>query len=221
MMNPRLFDMVQLASKHGIYTSFSTNFNLMREDLLDPLFASGLSWISICLDGFSQETYEKYRVLGDVAAVRRGIQMLMEHKRQKRYEHPFVNVFTITFNHVKPEIPQIERFCVANGVDRLTLRPDQFNFDGSHQVDYDPKPYRRCFYPWLWPAVDVDGSVYPCPGSFYAGFRRPFGNLAKDGLDSIWNNDAFTECRKFLCGKGKKRTAVELPCYKCKGFGDV
>ena len=40
----------------------------MREELLLPLFRSRIDWISVSLDGFKQETYEKYRVNGNVAA---------------------------------------------------------------------------------------------------------------------------------------------------------
>ena len=50
-------------------------FNLMKEDLVKPLFESRLSWLSICLDGYSQEVYEKYRVLGNVNIVKDGIQI--------------------------------------------------------------------------------------------------------------------------------------------------
>ena len=67
LVNPRLFDMVKLTTRTGrIFTSFSTNLTLMREQHLTALFDSRIDWISISLDGLEQSTYEKYRVNGKV-----------------------------------------------------------------------------------------------------------------------------------------------------------
>jgi hypothetical protein len=37
--NPHVIAMIELASKSNAYTSFSTNFTLMRKEWLEPLFA--------------------------------------------------------------------------------------------------------------------------------------------------------------------------------------
>lgn len=69
--NPHIFKMIKMATSDRIYTSFSTNFTLMREQWLKPLFDSRLDYISVALDGFSQEAYEQYRINGDVARVKK------------------------------------------------------------------------------------------------------------------------------------------------------
>ena len=216
MLNTDLFKMIKIASSKNIYTSFSTNFTLMREAYLEPIFDSGLDWISICLDGFSQETYSKYRVNGNVDSVKEGIKMLMEYKIANNYNKPIVNVFTITFNHVKPEIEAIKSFCTEHKVDEHRLRPDNSNMDGSFNYQVIKRKYKKCFWPWLAIKIDADGSVYPCPCATEKGIK--YGNLKEQSLDEIWNNEFYIESRKYISGKTAMKEQLNLPCYNCHYF---
>jgi radical SAM protein with 4Fe4S-binding SPASM domain len=216
MTNPELFEMIKVANENGSYTYFCTNFTLMRERLLEPMFNSGLDRLSVCLDGFSQEAYQKYRINGRVDDLKTGIEMVMRYKRQHGYKRPFFNVFTITFSHVQPEIDQIKNFCKENHVDQLTLRPDESGFDNSHNHKFFPKPYRSCFWPWITANIDADGAVYPCGNSF--GNKLSYGNLLRDSMDDIWNGELYVETRKYLSGKSGKKENLDLPCYSCKFF---
>ena len=82
MMNPQLFQMVEISTRSGhVFTSFSTNFTLMHEELLRPMFDSRIDWISVSVDGFRQQTYEKYRVNGKVKDVLAGIRMTTKFKK--------------------------------------------------------------------------------------------------------------------------------------------
>jgi len=213
MMNPRLFEMIKRAHEQKVVTYFSTNFNLVTRAILPKLFESGLDKIRICLDGFSQETYGKYRVGGSVEKVKQGISMVMEEKRRRGASRPMVQVLVITFNHVKPELEKIKTFCHEQGVDQVLMIPDGCNVDGSHVATIQGKPYAGCFWPWVSMVVDADGSVYTCGESFDG--RLPYGNVNKDTIDSIWNNEVYTETRRFLSGKSAKREDLKLPCYDC------
>jgi len=218
MMNPKLFEMVKKAHKHKIFTYFCTNYNLMTPALLPKLFESGLDKIRIGLDGFSQEAYNIYRVNGDVEKLKRAIAMTMEEKRRRGVSRPLVEVQIITFFHVQPELPQIRKFCREHGVDRIITIPDGCNFDGSHKITVQGKPYSSCFWPWINMIVASDGSVYTCGQRLED--RISYGNVKTDSLDSIWNNELYMETRRFLSGKSKKRKDLDLFCYDCPdGFG--
>jgi radical SAM protein with 4Fe4S-binding SPASM domain len=220
MTNPHLFEMVRLANDGTVYTSFSTNFTLMRTKQLKAHFDSGLDLISIALDGFSQEAYEKYRVNGDVARVKEGIEMVMKYKKEHRLKHPTVNVYTILFQQVLPELPQIAAFCKKVGVDRLTIRPDESNLGGTYTYSAPKGHYSKCFWPWLGINVDVDGSVYPCPIAFEMEDRVPYGNLSSQSLDEIWNNPIYVATRHFLAGRKERSAGLHLPCMTCRWYGD-
>jgi MoaA/NifB/PqqE/SkfB family radical SAM enzyme len=233
MTNPRLFDMVKFASDRSVFTSLCTNFTLMNEKLIAPLFESKLDWLSVCLDGFTQEAYEKYRVNGHVSKVKDGIKMVMRHKKEHRRRLPFLNVYTILFRHVLPEVPAITSFCKEEGVDQLTFRPDESNTYLEGTYTQEPQlPTTKCFWPWLTVNVDVDGSVYPCPVAFARRESQrgqgpkfsdcsavPYGNLLDNSLDEIWNNDLYVETRKYLSGNGRTASSSNLPCYNCRWYG--
>ena len=233
MTNPRLFDMVKFTSDRSVFTSLCTNFTLMKENLIEPLFESKLDWLSVCLDGFTQEAYEKYRVNGDVSRVKEGIKMVVRHKKERHSRHPVLNVYTILFKHVLPELNTITTFCKEVGVDLLTFRPDESNtyLDGTYTQE-PQRPTKRCFWPWLTINIDVDGSVYPCPVAFARRksqrdqgptfsecHTEPYGNLLTHSLDEIWNNDLYVETRKYLSGAGRTACSLNLPCYNCRWYG--
>jgi len=213
MMNPKLFDMVKKAHERNIFTYFSTNYNLMTPELLSRIFDSGLSKVKIAFDGFTQMTYEKYKVGGDVEKLKQMIALTMEEKRRRRSKHPIVEVQIITFHHVKPEIEQIKQFCQEQGVDRIMCIPDGCNFDGSHEMAIIGKPYRQCFWPWLQTAIDSNGNVFPC-GQGFEGLI-PLGNVNNESFDSIWNGRLYRETRLFLSDKSPKRDDLQLQCYDC------
>lgn len=101
MMNPRLFEMIELSTRdRHLFTSFSTNLTLMREKLLRALFQSRIDWISVSIDGFHQAGYETYRVNGRVQDVLDGIAMIMAWRKSNRLRYPYVQVNMIDFFHI-------------------------------------------------------------------------------------------------------------------------
>jgi radical SAM protein with 4Fe4S-binding SPASM domain len=217
--NPYLFEMISMASKDKVYTSFSTNFTLMRESWLKRLFDSRLDYISVCLDGFSQEAYEQYRIGGDVSRVKDALRMTMAYKRAGNYDRPFVNVYSITFPQVVAEADKIREFCSEVGVDSLTFRPDESGKDTPHHQLTQRKPLSRCFWPWLTIQVDADGSVYPCPVAFQ---KYSYGNLNESNLSEIWNNERYVATRKYIAGRRDAGASIRgpLPCETCTMYGD-
>ena len=215
LMNKNIFKMVEIASKENMYTSFASNFTLMKKTYLKELFDSGLDWLSVALDGFTQETYSKYRVCGNVENLKNGIRMVMEYKKLNNYKKPFLTVYCIDFFHVRPEISEIKRFCTELNVDEFRLRHDNSNWDNSYKHRVLKKPIRNCYWPWICLTIDADGSVYPCYYALKKGFR--YGNLLKQDLDEIWNNNYFMETRKYIKSKIKKSN-LNLPCYTCSLF---
>lgn len=218
LTNPRLLDMIEMASSKGIYTHFSSNFTLVRKGMADRMVNSGLDSLSGCLDGFSQKSYSNYRVGGNVEKVKKAIIEIGEAKLKAGSSKPFLNVYTISFSHVIKELEEISSFCSENRVDMLTIRPDQLNFDGSGLENSKRvlRDYSKCFWPWVTMIVDVYGNVYPCQ---YAHGRVSFGNLIKEDAADIWNNEKYQLTRKFLSGsKISKEDQQKIPCLSCSSY---
>lgn len=220
MLNPHLFEMIELTTRsNDVFTSFSTNFTQMKQRLLGPMFASRLDWISVSIDGFHQTTYEKYRVGGDVKSVLNGIAMTMQHKRRYGFRYPYMIVNMITFSHVSLDEQELLReFCNEQGVDEFHLRPDQYGIMGPYDSTIVRRPASRCHWPWLSMSIEPDGTVYPCPIAFEQ--RLSYGNLLRESLQEIWNNDLYVATRRYLSRTGDDRSDMpHLPCFDCRWFG--
>ena len=63
-INPDFLEMVQYASKKGIYTITSTNGHFLNDDNARRTIESGLDRLIISVDGTTQEVYENYRKEG-------------------------------------------------------------------------------------------------------------------------------------------------------------
>jgi radical SAM protein with 4Fe4S-binding SPASM domain len=220
MMNRHLFEMVELSTRTGhVFTSFSTNFTLMREHLLLPLFKSRIDRISVSLDGFQQDTYKKYRVNGKVKNVLEGIAMTMQFRNNNKFTYPYMQVNMIEFSHIPPEeISSLGSFCKDCGVDEFRLRPECLGLLGQYDPTIKRQPASYCHWPWTSMSVDVDGAVYACPIAFEQ--RISYGNLGTNALDEIWNNDLYIATRTYLTRKGDDREGLpKLPCYDCRLYG--
>jgi len=80
LIHPNITDYINTVHRNKIYTSLSTNAHFIPAELAEKLVLSGLDEIIISMDGTTQETYEKYRIEGDINKVREGIKNLVEAK---------------------------------------------------------------------------------------------------------------------------------------------
>jgi radical SAM protein with 4Fe4S-binding SPASM domain len=75
-----------------------------------------------------------------------------------------------------------------------------------------------CFYPWLNPYITYNGDVLPCcyiPQMGNARFdsENIMGNILKNTLSEIWNNDKYIEFRKKI-----KTSSPPKVCRTCSKF---
>lgn len=131
LLNKAIYDMIKYTSDKRISTLISTNFNLFNQNHLPALFNSNLTILEPCLDGFTQESYEKYRKKGDVESVKNGIKMVMEHKKRIKAKWPIVDVQIVLFDHILHEIPSINKFLTECKVDHITYRQENHGFNAE------------------------------------------------------------------------------------------
>jgi radical SAM protein with 4Fe4S-binding SPASM domain len=218
LMHKDIYRMIRLVTDNHISSLISTNFNLFGSENIDDLFDSGLTVLEPCLDGFTQEVYEKYRATGNVETVKRGIQMVMDHKRSIKSKYPFVDVQVVLFNHIMHEILQIEEFLQSCKVDNVTFRQENLGFDDSNVQE--PKSSgnksKTCFWLYLGMMIRPDGSVYPCCGRDFDRFS--YGNILHESLDEIWNNKYYRLSREiFVRGDDMEPNDEmrKIPCWNC------
>lgn len=77
-VNKALPDMVAYATKHGHDTFVSTNATKIDAEMSERLIRAGLGRINLCMDGFTKEAQEAYRVRSDFDEVKRNIETFLQ-----------------------------------------------------------------------------------------------------------------------------------------------
>ncbi|OHX65877.1 radical SAM/SPASM domain-containing protein [Flammeovirga pacifica] len=229
-LNKNFLKMVKIADEHKVFTSTSTNAHYLNDQNADATVKSGLDRLIVSLDGTTQETYEKYRIGGDIEKVLDGIRNIVAAKDRLKSKTPEV---VIQFLVVRPNEHQIEeakelakelkvddiQFKTAQIYDYENGSPliptlDQYSRyqktdDGKYQ--FKGKWERHCWRLWNSAVITWDGNVVPC--CFDKDAKYVLGTLKNDyiGFRKIWRNKSYVSFRKQLL-KGREKIDI---CKNC------
>lgn len=120
-LHPQLFAMVKEAEEKNIKTYISTNTTLVDKHLPE-VFSSGLSAITVCLDGANKKNHEAYRVGSDFAKVKKNISVLVREKHRRQASKPHIELQFLVMKHNEGDIPKMLTLAKSLGVDKLSLK---------------------------------------------------------------------------------------------------
>lgn len=228
LLNPHFTQMVQLARSRRIFVATSTNGHFLSDKNIGEIIGSGLNHLIISLDGLDQQTYEKYRVKGDLTTVIEGIANLVAAKKALNSITPFIELQFLVMRHNEHQMKQMREFAKQAGVDKLAFKTAQvYNFDAENSIIPDLKSksrYRqtsegkwvmtkkirnRCHRIWSSLVVTWDGKVVPCCYDKNADHQT--GNFLEEPLLKIWKNQVYTTFRRQVL---KNRSETEI-CRNC------
>jgi MoaA/NifB/PqqE/SkfB family radical SAM enzyme len=239
LLNKEIFEIIKLTNERGIATNMSSNLSLEKDNLAERLIESGLEYLIVSLDGVSQEVYERYRVRGDVELVFDNLRALVEAKRRLGSRTPVVEWQYLVFKHNEHEMEQAQALAARIGVDRfrfrapgfplgdykLAARPQQVEAESiwmpSNPAYWELHPglLRKSGFLWDEPCYYLYRSMTVNPGGGIAACcivykeRQDFGNLVRDDLETIWNNQQYQASRA-LYGKNPTGRAGTV-CDSC------
>ncbi len=125
LLNKDIFEMINYASQKRLNTYITTNFSVNLSDTqITKLIKDGPSTIIIALDGFSQETYGKTRINGNVGLVKDNLIRLLDKQKKLNKKLPYIMIQSNLYDHNTHEKDEVERFCQKIGVDSIMLRID-------------------------------------------------------------------------------------------------
>jgi MoaA/NifB/PqqE/SkfB family radical SAM enzyme len=143
-LNPNFLDMVKYASDKGIYTSTSTNAHYLNKEQAKKTVESKLDRLIISIDGTTQETYEQYRIGGQLQKVIEGTKNIIEAKRELKSNTPHI---VFQFLVVKPNEHQLEdvkKLAHDLGVDEVVFKTAQvYDFEKGNPLIPDNIKYSR------------------------------------------------------------------------------
>lgn len=222
LLHKQLGEMIKYARKNRIYTEFSTNGQLLAENI-EMIKSAKPDKIIISLDGLTQETYNKYRVNGDIDKVFKSLEELSKLKRKER---PIVELQFLVFNHNENQITNLKKIKLQFKIDKISLKTAQIY--NNSQIDMLPinEKYSRykidgqnfrlksdlpnyCRRIIFGSVITWDGKLVPCCFDKDADFEM--GDIKTQSLNEIRNSEKY---KQFIKSVFSQRIKIEM-CRNC------
>ncbi|MBI5864644.1 MAG: SPASM domain-containing protein [Planctomycetes bacterium] len=212
LIHPDIGSMCAVARAAGLNVHYSTNFSFRFSDArIREIITSGLTHLTVCVDGLSQATYGLTRIGGRIDRVLENLRRACAFRRDLRQKQPFIEVQYIKYQHNLHELDRAKALFRSLGVDQVhELWGGLHNYtdrDPGRYSVFGPLPARfapRCHWPYLFIQVKYDGDVIPCCcfrlGQQYVPGANPraVGNLLRDDLAAVWNSDEYQRVRRLV-----------------------
>ncbi|MBK7878963.1 MAG: radical SAM/SPASM domain-containing protein [Saprospiraceae bacterium] len=227
-INPELLNMVRHAHQLNIYTSSSTNAHFLDEDTCEKIVRSGLDRLILSIDGLTQESYEQYRIGGDLVKVLQGTKNLVAAKEKLKSKTPFLVFQFLVVRHNEHEIEELKTLAKELGVDKIELKTAQvYNYVHGSKLIPEQEVYSRyqkkedgtfqiknplhneCWRMWQGCVITWDGRVVPC--CFDKDADHQLGKLATSDFLSIWRGKNYKAFRQSIL---KGRDQIDI-CRNC------
>ncbi len=227
-LHPKFLALVAYANSKKIFTATSTNAHYLTAHANQQILDSGLKQLIVSMDGVTQESYEKYRVGGNLEKVQNGLQELLKLRKERGRIFPRIIVQFLVTGQNEQEIPRLKRWAKATGVDELQLKSIQiYDYqNGSELIPSDlgysryipdkngtwklkKKIENKCWRMWQGSVVTWDGKVVPC--CFDKDSKYVMGDFNSHPLPQIWKSASYTGFRKQLL---LDRNQIEI-CRNC------
>jgi len=238
-LNRDAFEIISLLKSKGKGVDVDSNLCIRKEEILEQIETCEIDLLSVSLDGVDQESYEQYRHGGSFDVVFENLKrMKSAPKGPKRIEWQYL-VSKKNVEHVD-EAKELARelgvdirfFDIGMYLDIFYANSPELEREWRTDEQIErmrtfAKPGEVCHYMYNDPFIDPDGRVYPCCNAARApkvlldqGYENVFGDLQKNTLGEIWNNDHYQMMRCLFAGRQYDGSGVKPICLMCKVYLD-
>ncbi|MEM7041156.1 MAG: SPASM domain-containing protein, partial [Bacteroidota bacterium] len=180
------------------------------------------------IDGATQETYEQYRVGGNLEKVKAGVRRLVAARKELKSRTPYIILQFLVVGPNEHEIDAIQEMGKELGVDKVVLKTAQiYDFEkGSPLIPKNEKYARykkgpdgvyqirnklknQCWKLWMGAEITWDGRVLPC--CFDKDGDYVMGKLNENDFKSIWRGPEYRDFRENLL---RSRKEIDI-CTNC------
>jgi radical SAM protein with 4Fe4S-binding SPASM domain len=193
---------------------------------------SGLDRLIISIDGTTQESYQSYRIGGDLQKVMDGTKNILKWKKELKSKTPHVIFQFVVFRQNEHEVEEIKKlgkeigvdevkiksaqiYDYENGNDRIPTKEDFSRYKKTKTGTYLPPEGGKegglisCWRMWNSCVITWDGKIVPC--CFDKDAKHQLGDLKSKTFKEIWYNDAYNKFRTSLL---KSRKEIDI-CSNC------
>lgn len=227
-LHPHFTDLVRYASNNGIYTATSTNAHYLDDAQSRATIESGLDRLIISIDGTTPETYESYRIGGQLDKVIEGTKNILKWKKKLKSNTPHVIFQFLVVRPNEHQIAQVKALGKELGVDEVRLKTAQIHdfkegnplipsIDkysrytqlGNGEYTLKNKLSNECWKLWSSSVITWDGRVVPC--CFDKDANHQMGNLMEETFRSLWVNKSYMTFRDAVL---RSRSSIDI-CQNC------
>ena len=220
--------MVKYASEKKIYTSTSTNAHYLTPEQATKTVESKLDRLIISIDGTTQETYEQYRIGGNLQKVIDGTKNIIAAKKKLKSKTPHI---VFQFLVVKPnehQLNDVKKLADELGVDEVVFKTAQvYDFENGNPLIPTNQTYSRykqqadgtykiknellnqCWRMWSSCVITWDGLVVPC--CFDKDAKHQLGDLKSQSFEELWRSSKYQNFRQSIL---KSRQEIDI-CKNC------
>ena len=143
-LNPKFLEMVKYASQKNIYTSTSTNAHYLDDENAKRTVESGLDRLIISIDGTTQESYQSYRIGGDLQKVIEGTKNIIRWKKKLKSKTPHVIFQFVVFRQNENEVEEIKKLGKQLVVDEVKIKSAQiYDYENGNDRIPSAEKYSR------------------------------------------------------------------------------
>lgn len=211
-IHPDIDAMCRIAADAGLSVHLNSNFSFrFSDERIESIVRSGVTHLTVCVDGLSQEVYQRTRVGGKIDLVLSNLRRVCEARRRAGQRYPHVEVQYLRFQHNLHEVEAAERLCAEIGVDQFMsfwgslhnytdMNPEHYQVKGPREKGWMP----QCAWPYFGTVVKYNGDVIPCcnyrTGTQYTanGGDLVLGNVFQTSLEEIWNSPLYQRARRLV-----------------------
>jgi len=210
------------------YTATSTNGHFFTDETARKTVESGLDRLIVSMDGLDQETYEKYRVGGDLNKLLEGLERLLYWKKKLKASRPFVVLQFIVMKQNQHQMKELKELATKLGVDQVGIKTAQiYDFEKGSDIMPTLDKYSRyrksvngsyeiknsmldsCWKMWHSCVITWDGKMVPC--CFDKDASHQLGNLRASSFAEEWRGEVYQNFRNNLI---KSRRQIDI-CQNC------
>lgn len=218
LAHPRFFDMVSYAAHRGIEVSTTTSLAAISDARIEECVASGLKRLDINVGAAHPSDCDYLRPGSKLRRALRNARRVV----LKRRSLPEIRVVLFLTRSNLQQLPELIRLARNHGADAVMLQHlwhdvcparrfveaesllmQPFSFEAAQAaatelgIVLELPHIGRCERPWRAIHVGAFGEALPCPKAKTAQ-RLNLGNMRRDGVVRVWNNDAYREFREQL-----------------------
>ena len=197
LLHPGLTDFVKYAKGAGLIdVYFNTNAMLLTEDKIEKVIDSGMDRISISIEGFSPDFYEKYRINGKFDVLLKNVRNLWAIRSKKKAKNPLIRIQSVL-------LPEIQK-NLSGYMSKYSAFWSPYA-DEISVIEYKNESYPAirekgfayawaCHQPWQRMVVWCDGTILPCNEDNTGALS--LGNIRSTSIKSAWNSRAMERLRE-------------------------